>query len=166
MIVNIKGKEVNIAYLQVDAGVRYWEDTEVDGMDDIDLYESKGVGAPMIPCAVKVKEKPTGCIYSDHYRWQPLIDVSTGKILNWNQGTIADVHYKICDDGVYSLLDKDKKEIIKVESYVPKLLDPYRDGYGDYIIFEIDSEGHIIDWEFNQDLVDELIRNDFNYQEG
>lgn len=47
----------SVCYIKVDAGVRYWEDTEVNGEDDIDFYESKGVGTPKIPCAVKVKAK-------------------------------------------------------------------------------------------------------------
>ena len=67
---------LSVRYIKVDAGVRYWEDTEVNGEDDIDFYESKGVGTPKIPCAVQVKAKPTSCIYSDHYRWQPIIDIN------------------------------------------------------------------------------------------
>ena len=43
---------LSVRYIKVDAGVRYWEDTEVNGEDDIDFYESKGVGIPKIPCAV------------------------------------------------------------------------------------------------------------------
>ena len=47
MIVNIKNKEVEVKYLQVDAGVRYYEDTVVDGADDISLYDSTGDGVPL-----------------------------------------------------------------------------------------------------------------------
>ena len=165
MIVNIKNKEVNVGYLQVDAGVRYYEDTVVNGADDISLYGSKGEGVPRIPCVVRVKDKPTSCIYSDHYRWRPLIDVSNGRIVNWKKGVTANVHYKVCDEGLYYLLDSNKQQIARVESYVPALLDPYGDGYGDYIIFSVDADGYIKDWHFNQELVDKLIEGDFNYKE-
>ena len=165
MKVKIKSKEVEVKYLQVDAGVRYYEDTVVDGADDISLYDSKGDGVPFVPCVVKVKDKPTSCIYSDHCRWRPLIDVSNGRIVNWKKGVTANVHYKVCDGGVYYLLDSNKQQIARVESYVPALLDPYGDGYGDYIIFSVDANGYIKDWHFNQELVDNLIRNDFNYKE-
>jgi len=120
MIVNIKNKETNVGYLQVDAGVRYYEDTVVNGADDISLYDSKGDGEPFVPCVVKIKDKPTSCIYSDHYRWKPLIDVSNGQIVNWRKGTTADVHYKVCDDGVYCLLNNNKQQIIRIESYLTK----------------------------------------------
>ncbi len=35
-------KEGDIRYLKVDAGLRYWEDADVNGEPDIDLFESKG----------------------------------------------------------------------------------------------------------------------------
>ena len=100
-----------------------------------------------------------------HYRWKPLIDVSNGWIVNWRKGTTADVHYKVCDEGVYCLLNNNKQQIIRIESYVPALLDPYGNGYGDYIIFSVDADGYIKDWNFNQELVDNLIKGDFNYKE-
>lgn len=164
MVLNVANKEIDVRYLQVDAGVRYYEDADINGIEDISLYDCKGDGAPNVPCVVKVKDKPESCIYSDHYRWRPLIDVSNGQIVNWRKGTTADVHYKVCDDGVYYLLDNNKQQIIHIESYVPALLDTYRDGYGDYIIFSVDTDGYIKDWKFNQELVDNLIKGDFNYK--
>lgn len=101
-------KEVDVRYMKVDAGVRYWEDASVNGQKDVDMYECKGSAIPMMPFAVKVKEQPTTNIYSDHYRWQPTIDVENGCIVDWPKGTIAHIHYKVCDDGTYALLDKDK----------------------------------------------------------
>lgn len=47
---------VDVRYIKVDAGVRYWQDTTVNGERDIDFCESKGVGTPKIPFAVKVKD--------------------------------------------------------------------------------------------------------------
>lgn len=53
-----KPTEFEAVYLKVDAGVRYWEDAIVNGIRDIDLYESNGIGSPLIPCAVQIKEEP------------------------------------------------------------------------------------------------------------
>lgn len=36
-----KPTKFEAVYLEVDAGVRYWEDAEVNGVRDIDLCESK-----------------------------------------------------------------------------------------------------------------------------
>lgn len=47
-----KPTEFEAVYLKVDAGVRYWEDAEVNGVKDFDLCESKGIGKPLMPCAV------------------------------------------------------------------------------------------------------------------
>ena len=100
-----KPTDFEAKFLKVDAGVRYWEDAEVNGVSDIDLYESNGVGKPLMPCAVQIKKEPDGCIYSDHYRWQPLIDIERGQILNWAKGVDANVHYKVCDDFQCEILD-------------------------------------------------------------
>ena len=165
MKVKIKSKEVEVKYLQVDAGVRYYEDTVVNGVDDVSLYDCKGDGVPNVPCVVRVKDKPESCIYSDHYRWRPLIDVGNGQSVNWRKGVTAEVHYKVCDEGVYCLLDNNKQPVVRIESYVPALLDAYAEGYGDYIVFSVDADGYIKDWEFNQELVNNLIKGDFNYKE-
>jgi hypothetical protein len=58
IIIN-KPTEFDAVYLKVDAGVRYWEDARVNGIKDIDLYESKGIGKPLIPCAVQIKNTLT-----------------------------------------------------------------------------------------------------------
>ena len=41
--------------LYVDAGVRYWEDSEINGISDNNLYDSRGAKAPAMPCAERVK---------------------------------------------------------------------------------------------------------------
>lgn len=113
----------NAKYLLVDAEPRYWEDTKVDNVVDED--------GSLIPC--KKADK-----------WQPLIELSTGKILNWEQGKTAKVHYKVCDQGKYFLLDENKVKIAKYYSfYVPDILSPKRDGYGDYVILDINQDGLI-----------------------
>lgn len=115
-------KKVDVTTLKVRAGVRYWEDATVDGEDDTE--------GNLIPCRIADS-------------WCPLIDLTTGKITNWNIATAADIHYKICDDGEYWLLDKDGNEVKYIDGYVPDIMCPKGNGYGDYIIMEVDESGTI-----------------------
>lgn len=121
-------KEVDIKTLHVDAGVRYWEDAEVNGQEDAD--------GTLIPCR-------------EGDSWRPVIDVDTGRVLNWRQGTTADIHYKVCDAGTYTLKDQDGNVISSRDGYVPKTMCPNGKGYGDYIIMTIDGNGVIDGWDFD-----------------
>lgn len=114
--------------LVVDAGVRYWEDATVNGVED-----SEGT---LIP-------------HRNGERWQPAIDLATGEILDWPTGTTADVHYKVCDDGEYWLADETGKRLWKWGGcYVPDDLLCVGDrGYGDYIIFKVGADGKIAGWK-------------------
>lgn len=124
-------KEVEIGLLQVNAGVRYWQDSEVNGESDTEEGEN-------IPCK-------TGDL------WSPLIELETGKILNWKQGTKAAIHYKVCDCCAWELLDLERNTILSGDGYVPDTLSPKENGYGDYIIMDINEDGFIQDWEFDAD---------------
>lgn len=117
-------KEFDIEYLFVEAGVRYWEDAIIDGIPDNDGN---------IPCR-------------DGDCWKPLININTGKIVNWTQGVKASIHYKVCDNGTYKLLDINMELIKKIRDYVPKMLSPKVEGWGDYITMDIDSDGQISNW--------------------
>ena len=143
-------KEVEAKYIQVDTVVRYWQDTEVNGELDVDFHESKGHGEPKIPCAVRVKDNPENCIYSDHWHWKPLINIETGKIENWKKGVKADVCYKVCDEFACDVLDTEGNKLFSYEGYVPNFMCPRENGYGDYIDMEIDEEGFIKDWDKEQ----------------
>jgi hypothetical protein len=114
-------------YIEVNAGVRYWEDATVNGKEDTNGEIPFRVGND----------------------WKPVIELATGQIIGWPEGTEADVHYKVCDDGEYWLLDENKKRIAKWASYyVPDRILCIGDrGYGDYIIFKVGSDGKIIDWK-------------------
>lgn len=118
-------KEVEIKQLQVDAGVRYWEDATVNGQED--------ENGDLIPCR-------------EGDAWKPVIDIDSGKILNWKQGVEADIHYKVCDDGIYRLVDDEGNTVLSKGGYVPKIMSPEENGYGDYIIMKVDSEGQIANW--------------------
>lgn len=116
-----------ITTLLVNAKVRYWEDTEVNGVADEE--------GSLIPCRIGEN-------------WKLEIDIETGKIINWKQGVAANVHYKVCDSGEYSLLNNEGKTIVWFEGYVPKCMCPKDKGYGDYIIMDIDTDGQIKNWKF------------------
>lgn len=118
-------KEIEVKYLKVSAGVRCWEDATINGVEDED--------GTLIP-------------FRNEDRWEPLIDVDEGKIIDWPEGTIADIHYKICDDGNYLLFDENKVPITSIDGYVPNIMCPKEDGYGDYIIMDINSAGNIQKW--------------------
>jgi hypothetical protein len=121
-------KEVDVKTLIVNAGVRYWEDTRVNGVEDTE--------GTLIPCR-------------NGENWSPVIDIDSGKITNWTQGVIADIHYKVCDAGRYTLRDADGNDITEINGYVPSSMCPKESGYGDYIIMDVDENGVIADWQFN-----------------
>jgi hypothetical protein len=123
-----KEVEVDVKTLHVRAGVRYWEDATVNGVEDVQ--------GDLIPCR-------------DVDNWKPIINIETGQITNWEQGKTADIHYKICDDGDYYLKDDKDEEVIRQEGYVPKTLCPEKNGYGDYIIMRVDENGFIKNWKFD-----------------
>ena len=126
--------------LHVDVSVRYWEDAVVNGIED-----EKG---DLIPCR-----------HGDS--WKPIIDVDSGRVINWQIGVDADIHYKVCDAGTYQLTDGFGGECIK-DGYVPDIMSPKENGCGDYIIMNIDSRGIIEDWKPNliNDFISECIINE------
>lgn len=125
-------KVVDLKTLQVKAGVRYWEDSEVNGEQDAESGEK-------IPCKV-------GGL------WMPEIDIDTGKISNWPKGVTASINYKVCDCCGWEVKDE-KGDVIwsADDGYVPDTLCPKESGHGDYIIMDIDANGIIADWNFDSD---------------
>lgn len=130
----------DVKYLQVNAGVRYWKDATVN-----DVVDEQG---DLIPCR-------------DGDYWKPLIELETGKILNWKEGVNADINYIVCDNGVYQLLGNDHAPIVNYDGYAPKCLsigdNGWDNGYGDYIIMKVDENGMIQNWPEKVDLLDSLI---------
>jgi hypothetical protein len=80
--------------------------------------------------------------------WDIEIDVDSGTIIGWPQGTTADVHYKVCDEGTYTLV-KDDGSTQEYQDYVPDFLAIGDYGYGDYIIFSVDESGKILPIKIN-----------------
>ena len=119
---------MNAEYLEVNAKVRYWEDASVDGIKD--------VSGTLIPFR-----------FGD--LWCPVIRLSDGLVMGWPEGKLAEVYYKVCDEGKYYLLDDQKHRIAeRTDYYVPdKFLCHGDDGYGDYIILKINGDGVISDYK-------------------
>ena len=114
-----------IATVRAECGVRYWEDSCVNGERDTE--------GDLIPL------RTGDC-------WTIDIDTATGRIRNWPEGTTAQIHYKICDAGVYTLLDTDGKTLASWDGYVPKFLSPLESHFGDYAIMTINEKGDIEGW--------------------
>lgn len=119
-------KKVPVRYLRADMSVRYWEDGSVNGEPDND--------GNLIP------------LRKDN-RWVIVVDLDTGKIEGWPGGVTANVHYKVCDNGLYSLLDAGRAEVTGAADYVPSMLAPGGNGYGDYVILDIGPDGQIKGWK-------------------
>ena len=150
---------VDIKYMQLDAYVRFWEDGEVNGVDD-------DPESPKMPFAEKslVRSgnpwKPNEKV--EGYKWKPKIDIDHGVIVNWPVDVEAKVHYKVCDECHYSLIDDHGNIIFENESYVPSVLCIGERNGGDYIIMNINKSGEIENWEKNR--IKEIIeRNSYEY---
>lgn len=139
-----------IFVVKCDIEIMFWNDAKINGVKDVNFHVSKGVGSPLMPCATQVLKKPTNYVCSNHWRWRPEINIENGQITNWQIGTTADVHYKVCDGFACSLIGKANKVIQKFEGYVPSFMCPSDNGFGDYIIMSIDKDGFIINWNANQ----------------
>lgn len=137
-----------IRFFRADVSPISFEDGEVNGeCDDED--------EPRIPCV------------NEDFRWNILIDIKTGKVLNWVDGVYADVYYKVVDDGIYTAYDNNMHIVKKIEDYVPKLMDfDDRDGsfgFGDYMGLIINENGYIENWPSGEDLeffIDDFLKGD------
>lgn len=140
LIIN-KPTELDIKFLKVDAGVRYWEDAEINGKSDDEAeepaYRSEDE-KPSMPCA-----EWNGRMW----RWRPVIDIDSGKIMNWERGVTANVYFKVCDDFEAEITDEQGNVVSEYSDYVPRCMCPKENGYGDYIIMNIDKNGYINGWD-------------------
>lgn len=114
-------------HLHVEAEVRYWEDATINGTED--------VGGFLVPLRKGDK-------------WCPVIELQTGRVLNWPADVTADIHYKVCDQGEYWLGTDTQRTHKYKHYYVPdEFLCVGDTGYGDYIIFTVLPTGCIQDWQ-------------------
>ena len=123
-------KTIDAAYLEIVADVRYWEDATVTGADSMPFRVGDS--------------------------WCPRINIGTGKIDGWPEGVTANVHFKVCDCGEYWLQDSKGDRVAKFAGdYVPSWACPGGNGYGDYIIMDIQGDGTVSDWEVCSDDLDD-----------
>lgn len=118
-----ENKTFDAKYIKVSAQVRYWDDATINGEADED--------GDLTP-------------FANGDLWGPVIDIDSGFVLDWPKDTVASIHFKVCDAGSYYLMNKDKEVIASIEqNYVPDGLCHGDEGFGDYIIMNIDKDGKI-----------------------
>ena len=126
--------EADIKLLVVKAYVRYWEDSNINGIPD----------SPTSP------EMP---MTNGHY-WEPTIDLDEGKIMDWPEGIRADINYKVCDEFECFAPAID----FYYSGYVPRFMSPLEENYGDYITMSISGGGYIEGW--SQELVKKFLEKE------
>ena len=92
----------------------------------------------------------TPCMSSNGLYWSPVIELDSGRIINWTDGVAASVCIKVCDNGRYLLLDANKRAIYsRDDEYVPEayLVHSIEPGYGDYIQFDVGKDGEILNYK-------------------
>ncbi len=80
------------------------------------------------------------------------IDAESGKLLNHDFGHKIELYNKVVDEGTYTLFDTEVGETKTIQDYVIPGLDTYSNGYGDYIILDIDENGFIKGWDSDKIL--------------
>lgn len=128
-------QEVELAAAECWIHARYWEDSEVNGVED----DAENPKMPLI-------EEHLG-----EKAWHIIINLNNGQICNWPQGTTASIHYKSCDENYIDILNDRLGVIKEYEGYVPNILCPKKNGYGDYVIMDIDENGFIQNFDPNLD---------------
>ena len=115
---------MNVYFLQVSAEPRYWEDTTINGQPD-------EIGS-RVP-------------FRHEDLWEPKIRLWDGVVMDWPKGTTAEIHYKVCDQGQYFLCNENGEKVAQYRGhYVPnEFLCHDAEGFGDYIIFNVDRNGKI-----------------------
>lgn len=89
--------------------------------------------------------------------WVALVDIDTGEIEDWPAGKEASLFAKVCDAGLYTLLDKDGSVVAQLADYVPHGVVPGE--WGDYVDLKINGDGVITNWP-ESPYLDDFFEND------
>lgn len=128
-------QEINLVGAECWIHPRHWSTSEINGVEDDD-------DNPQMPLiAEHLGEKA----------WNIIVNLDTGQICNWPQGTKASIHYKSVDENYIHILDDQLGIVKEYEGYVPNFLCPKEDGWGDYVIMDIDENGFIQNFNNNLD---------------
>lgn len=98
-------------------------------------------------------DMPPDCPFlsEDKTSWEAYIDIDTGNIHGWPKGEERHLDIKVCDTGIYRLLDSDNNTIASlVYSHVPHGVIPGE--YCAYIELDIDENGIITNWPKKPDV--------------
>ena len=137
--------EIDVKHLFVKARVRYPEDSTLRNLPEYDWIEDDA-NKPMMPCMSYVECNRR----TSSWHWCPVIDLETGKIINWKQGVCASISYKVVDEFDCYITDSDDKIVARYNGYVPSFMAIDDEGYGDYVYLTINEDGYIENWSFDE----------------
>lgn len=115
-------------YIEVCAPIHHWVGLSVNGVNDY--------GGVFIP-------------FRSGVNWCPVIELKSGKMVDWPSGTTARIGCRVSEAGNYWLLDENKKRIAKwIPNSVPNdFLCHGDDGYGNFIMMNVNAKGYIYDYK-------------------
>ncbi len=91
--------------------------------------------------------------FRDGDTWNAIINIERGLVTSWPKGKTLKFEMKVCDEGMYRLLDDNLNIIFEMhDCYVPNNLLP--GDYGDCLSLDIDENGKIKNWLTNANLSD------------
>ncbi len=100
----------------------------------------------IVPVKYEEEEIPNDFPFRVGDTWAALIELGSGKIVDWPQGRAERVHLTVKDGGTYVILSPDGKVVASQENdYVPHCVIPGK--YGDTIELDIDATGKITNWK-------------------
>jgi hypothetical protein len=135
--------EIDIKTLFVKARVRYPEDSMIqEGPDD--AWGEDDANQPKMPCMSYIECNRR----TSSWHWCPIIDIATGRIINWKQGVRASISYKVCDEFECEVKDSDNAIVASYNGYVLNFMAITDEGYGDYIYLDVNEDGFIENWSF------------------
>lgn len=139
----VKEVEVEACLIDVDAHIRYLEDISFEHDNDW--------------CDCNADDSECPCI--EGHQWRPIININTGRIINWDAPIKCHVFANVCDEFKCKIKGLNGEDIITYEGYVPSFMAIEDNGYGDYIDMIVEEDGTIKDWHFSQNHINELINN-------
>lgn len=148
----IKEVKENIKYLYAYLAQDWWDSAEIslDGGETFKAVEEDGVEIPgymFTNCNyIQTNEKYFKERNKNRKIFPLFINVDTGHVENWHQGIAMNIYWKIVDEGLYQYRNEDGAVIYEMYDYVPGELAINDDGYGDYVIINIDKDGNIENW--------------------
>lgn len=86
-----------------------------------------------------------------------IIDIDKGVIKNWKQGMVADIYWKVVDQGLYQYYDENDKLFAEYSGYVPDELGITDTSYGDYVCMFVNENGEIQDWDTTKSRIQQTL---------